>query len=531
VSKLDRHAIIYCLTVREAVATHNLIRNALGEGQRHRLHLYHGRLPDTTRAAVANAFRAASVFDPAEPGEFEPIIVVATSAFGLGINRADVRTVFCASPATDLAALYQQVGRAGRDGAPAAGLMLATGRAFRTLRFMARRDVSRARIGEITGELLLPRRWLSTRAIADKLAAADLRTGRVREEDLGRYEDQLLILVERTLAELAAAGVLEDQGDFPRRVKLLAGTVAPDTTPYHELAKAIWAAATEPGRQSVIELYERLAPAFGDEIADPGALFSLLLTLHSEGIIEVSQMVEGRPAERGPVTGIRITGVPVPADLVDRMTDRARTLLDEAALVAAFFAGTGTCVNERFARYFEATCPAGICDRPAVRCSHHWGTLAGSADPEPHLFVAFYRPPTAFAGKTEFRRRELRDLPDLVLDLLRYRRTGLAVNLLGAILRGETHYTSKARVRKPLWPALIENRFFGRLPTLRYDELDAVLAGLLTDSRIVRSGGFYLHPDALAAAAADDARKAARRAAAQAREAAAAAGALARGAP
>ncbi len=43
------------------------------------------------------------------------MIVVATSAFGLGVDRDDVRTVFCATPPTDLAALYQQLGRGGRD--------------------------------------------------------------------------------------------------------------------------------------------------------------------------------------------------------------------------------------------------------------------------------------------------------------------------------------------------------------------------------------------------------------------------------
>ncbi|NVB37078.1 RecQ family ATP-dependent DNA helicase [Pseudenhygromyxa sp. WMMC2535] len=74
---------------------------------------YHAGLDPSTRAAVLEAFSGGAVQ-----------VVVATNAFGMGIDRGDVRVVIHWAPPGSVEAYYQEVGRAGRDGEPAWGLMM-----------------------------------------------------------------------------------------------------------------------------------------------------------------------------------------------------------------------------------------------------------------------------------------------------------------------------------------------------------------------------------------------------------------------
>jgi ATP-dependent DNA helicase RecQ len=67
-------------------------------------------------------------------------VVVATNAFGMGIDRADVRAVAHLAPPGSIEAYYQEVGRAGRDGKDAVGLLLVSAGDLARRRALLERD-------------------------------------------------------------------------------------------------------------------------------------------------------------------------------------------------------------------------------------------------------------------------------------------------------------------------------------------------------------------------------------------------------
>jgi RecQ family ATP-dependent DNA helicase len=90
---------------------------------------YHAGLDAATRERVQTAFQT---------GELE--VVVATIAFGMGIDKADIRTVIHAGLPATLEGYYQEIGRAGRDGAPSRTYLMHSYADQRTHDFFLNRD-------------------------------------------------------------------------------------------------------------------------------------------------------------------------------------------------------------------------------------------------------------------------------------------------------------------------------------------------------------------------------------------------------
>lgn len=155
---------------------------------------YHARITD--RAAAQDQFMRG-----------QARIVVATVAFGMGIDKEDVRFVIHYDPPRALENYYQEAGRAGRDTLPARCILLFNGSDFVKQRRLAQKEA-------LTAE------WLHSvhGAISRRLGAEGL--GIVAMGDLERdlVTDELPLRV--AIQFLEAAGLLWRGFDLPRTVSL-----------------------------------------------------------------------------------------------------------------------------------------------------------------------------------------------------------------------------------------------------------------------------------------------------------------------
>ena len=189
--------IIYAATHASAQAVYDALA-AAGE----QVTLYHAGLSGRERHDAMTAFLDGSAR-----------IIAATVAFGMGIDKPDVRWVLHADPPPSLDAYYQEFGRAGRDGAPAHARLLYRYEDFDTARRLTARGISGAAVAPVAAALAAGQpvepdgsarqqtaalvrltdlaavtwqadggvRWAGTMSVADALAASEALTEREDE--------------------------------------------------------------------------------------------------------------------------------------------------------------------------------------------------------------------------------------------------------------------------------------------------------------------------------------------------------------
>jgi ATP-dependent DNA helicase RecQ len=197
---------------------------------------YHGGMKTPDRTAVQDAFM--------QPTSDATPVIVATNAFGMGIDKPDVRTVLHYHPPDSLDAYYQELGRAGRDGNPARAIFL-----FRSEDVGLRKSLStpgrlkKAEVEKVVETLADPS---VLKDHADALDPAKI----AAETDLGKRK------VASTLNRLVTAGAadLTPSGDIqPPEHKLDVGAVVEEVIEEHDRHRA--------ARQARIELLEDYATA------------------------------------------------------------------------------------------------------------------------------------------------------------------------------------------------------------------------------------------------------------------------------
>jgi ATP-dependent DNA helicase RecQ len=121
----QQSGIIYCATRKEVENVHDyLVKKGVSAGK------YHGGLSDSLRLEQQESFLNDSI-----------MVMVATNAFGMGINKSNVRFVVHYQIPKNMEAYYQEAGRAGRDGVESECILLFSPQDIQTQRYIIDQNV------------------------------------------------------------------------------------------------------------------------------------------------------------------------------------------------------------------------------------------------------------------------------------------------------------------------------------------------------------------------------------------------------